>query len=106
MLRPPLVAAKDPMAVAAWVRNIRADPNVQMQLGRATHQGTARELHARDELATARRVFTEDVYLVDYAAFMLHMRGLPTAAKVRELHRYWFDTGVPMVVDIGPGTRS
>jgi hypothetical protein len=27
------------------------------------------------------------------------LRGLPTRAKIEELHRYWFDTGHPLVVE-------
>jgi hypothetical protein len=25
---------------------------------------------------------------------------LPTRAKIIELHRYWFDTGIPLVVEL------
>jgi hypothetical protein len=28
------------------------------------------------------------------------LRGLPSRAKIQELHRYWFDTGIPVVVEL------
>jgi len=37
---------------------------------------------------------------MDYGECALHLRGLPTRAKIEELHRYWFDTGIPLVVDL------
>jgi hypothetical protein len=30
----------------------------------------------------------------------VHLRGLPTRAKINELHLYWFNTGLPLVVDL------
>ena len=42
----------------------------------------------------------ETVNLIDYGECGVHLRGLPTRAKVKELHRYRFDTGMPLVVDL------
>jgi hypothetical protein len=42
----------------------------------------------------------ETVSLMDYGECALHLRGLPTRAKIKELHRYWFDTGIPLAVDL------
>ena len=30
----------------------------------------------------------------------LHLRGLPTRAKIKELHEYWFDTGHPLIIEL------
>ena len=100
MLRPPALAIDRPAAVASWVYNIRADPNVHLRLGRKTFLGVAREISDAAELATARQAICETVHLIDYGECDLHLRGLPTRAKVKDLHRYWFDTGVPLVIDI------
>ena len=43
----------------------------------------------------------DTVNLFDYGECELHLRGLPTRAKIEELHAYWFDTGVPLVVELG-----
>jgi hypothetical protein len=30
----------------------------------------------------------------------MHLRGLPTRTKVQELHRYWFETEIPIAIDL------
>jgi deazaflavin-dependent oxidoreductase (nitroreductase family) len=99
-LRPPKLAAERPSAVAAWVWNIRTDPNVRLRIRGGTFAGVARELTDPAELEHAREAMCETVNLFDYGECDLHLRGLPTRAKIKELHRYWFDTGVPLVVEL------
>ena len=99
-LRPPELAMTRPSAVAAWVWNIRSNPNVTLRIRGGTFAGLARELTDQVELAEARAAFCEKVTLSDYGECALHLRGLPTRAKIEELHRYWFDTGIPLVVDL------
>jgi deazaflavin-dependent oxidoreductase (nitroreductase family) len=99
-LRPPELAMVRPSAVAAWVWNIRSNPNVTLRIRGGTFAGLARELTDQVELAEARAAFCEKVNLKDYGECALHLRGLPTRAKIEELHRYWFDTGIPLVVDL------
>ena len=99
-LRPPELAMVRPSAVAAWVWNIRSNPNVTLRIRGGTFAGLARELKDQVELAEARAAFCEQVNLMDYGECALHLRGLPTRAKIEELHRYWFDTGIPLVVDL------
>lgn len=101
-LRPPAVAVNTPLAVAAWVLNIRADPHVQLKLGRRTCAATMREIEDPAELARAREIFCEPVHLVDYPECVIHMKGRPSARKIRDLHRYWFETGVPLVAELQP----
>jgi hypothetical protein len=43
----------------------------------------------------------EKVTVVDYFECRLHLRGLPTRSKIQDLHRYWFDTGIPLVIELG-----
>jgi len=99
-LRPPELAMVRPSAVAAWVWNIRSNPNVTLRIRGGTFAGLARELTDEVELAEARAAYCEKVTLPDYGECALHLRGLPTRAKIEELHRYWFDTGTPLVVDL------
>jgi deazaflavin-dependent oxidoreductase (nitroreductase family) len=101
MLRPPALAAKRPTAASAWVWNIRADPRVELRLPGATFTGVARELAEPDELALAREALCETVHLFDYGECDVHLRGLPSRAKIKQLHAYWFETGIPMVVELG-----
>jgi deazaflavin-dependent oxidoreductase (nitroreductase family) len=99
-LRPPELAMTRPSAVSAWVWNIRSNPNVTVRIRGGTFAGVARELKSPAELAAARAAFCESVYLFDYGECDVHLRGLPSRAKIKELHRYWFDTGIPLVVDL------
>jgi deazaflavin-dependent oxidoreductase (nitroreductase family) len=41
---------------AHWVKNLRAEPRVEVKLGRKTYPGTARLVEARDEDGAARRL--------------------------------------------------
>lgn len=104
MLRPPALAIERPLVVAAWLWNIRADPRVQVRLGRQRYSGVARELSEPAELACAREAICDTVHLVDYGECDLHLRGLPSRAKIRALHRYWFDTGIPIAIDLTVAT--
>ena len=99
-LRPPTPAIQTPLTISAWVLNIRADPHVQLKLGRRTYAAVVREIDTPAELARAREIFCEPVHMVDYGECMLHLKGLPSSQKIRDLHRYWFDTGVPLVAEL------
>jgi deazaflavin-dependent oxidoreductase (nitroreductase family) len=99
-LRPPELAVTRPSAVSAWVWNIRSTPRVTLRIRGGTFVGIARELKEPAELAEAREAFCEAVNPFDYGECNVHLRGLPTRSKIEELHRYWFDTGIPLVVDL------
>jgi deazaflavin-dependent oxidoreductase (nitroreductase family) len=100
MLRPPELAMARPSATAAWVWNIRANPAVRLRIGGRTFAGTARELKEPAELQQAREALCETVNLFDYGECDLHLRGLPTRAKIKELHHHWFDTGIALAVEL------
>jgi len=99
-LRPPELALSNPSIVSAWVWNIRANPNVALRIRGGTFTGVARELNDPAELAEARTALCETVYPNDYGECWIHLRGRPTPTKIRDLHRYWFDTGTPLVIDL------
>jgi deazaflavin-dependent oxidoreductase (nitroreductase family) len=99
-LRPPKPAIETPLMISAWVLNIRADPRVRLKLGRRTYAAVMREIDTPAELARAREIFCEPVHLVDYGESVLHLKGMPSHRKIRDLHRYWFDTGVPLVAEL------
>jgi deazaflavin-dependent oxidoreductase (nitroreductase family) len=99
-LRPPELALRRPTAVSGWVWNIRTDPNVKLRIRGGALAGVARELTDAGELAEAREAICETGNLFDYAECSLHVRGLPTRAKIQDLRRYWFETGIPLVIDL------
>jgi deazaflavin-dependent oxidoreductase (nitroreductase family) len=87
--------------VSAWVLNIRADPRVRLRIKGGTFTGRARELHDPAEIAQAAETYCETVNLFDYAECSFHRGGRPTRAKIKDLHRSWFQNGIPLVVELG-----
>lgn len=100
-LRPPAVAIANPSLVNAWVWNIRADPSVSLRIRGGTHSGVAREIADPAELGQARAALCDAVNPFDIGECVTHLRGRPTRAKIEELHAYWFDTGIPIAIDLG-----
>jgi deazaflavin-dependent oxidoreductase (nitroreductase family) len=98
-LRPPALAMARPDFAAAWVWNIRAHPRVTLRMRGGTFTGIAREVVGAAELAQAREALCETIYPLDYGECVLHLKGRPSRIKIRELHRYWLDTGIPFVVE-------
>ncbi len=104
MIRPtPEVLATE--WVSAWVRNIRANPRVRLRIRGRTFAGVARELTGTAEIAQAARIYCEAANLFDYAECAFHLSGRPTRAKIQQLHRSWFDTGIPLVVELEAAGR-
>jgi deazaflavin-dependent oxidoreductase (nitroreductase family) len=99
-LRPPELAIERPTAVSGWVWNIRANPNVRIHLGLRTYAGRAHEIEDPLELERAREAICETVNAGDYGECLLHLRGLPSRPKIEQLHRYWIETGIPIVVEL------
>lgn len=99
-LRLPHIAVSNPAAVQAWLHNIRANPKVRVRIRGGTFDGDAREIADADERELARSLICDGVFPNDYGECALHLRGLPTRTKIQELHRYWFKTGIPIVIDL------
>ncbi len=95
MIRPKLAAGP-----AAWLLNIRADPRVRLRLSGGSYNGVARELADDAERERARRAYCETVTPFDYVECTFHRPGVPTRSKIMELHRSWFQTGIPLVVQL------
>lgn len=85
---------------AAWLKNIRANPNVRLRIRGGTFDGVVHDLRGAAETQAAADAYCETVKLGDYLAFGLHRRGRPTRAKIKELTRAWFNLGIPLVVDL------
>lgn len=99
-LVPPQIALTRPGAVSGWLLNIRANPHVLLRINDGSLHGVAREITDPAERELAREVICDNVYPTDYAEAGLHLRGLPTRAKIKELHEYWFDTGHPLIIEL------
>jgi deazaflavin-dependent oxidoreductase (nitroreductase family) len=87
-------------AYTAWLKNIRANPNVRLRIRGGRFAGIARELSETAETRQAMETYCETVNRFDYAECRLHRKGLPTRSKIKELHRSWFDGGIPLVIEL------
>lgn len=83
-----------------WLMNIRANPNVRLRIPDGTYEGTARDLRDPDERAEAEAAICGEINRFDYLENRAHRRGRPTRGRILELHRAWFDGGVPLVVEL------
>lgn len=89
--------------IAGWLLNIRAEPRVRLRMHGGSFAGRARELQDPEEIERASVVYCERVNPFDYIECAFHRSGVPTRAKIQELHRGWFATGVPLVVELERG---
>jgi deazaflavin-dependent oxidoreductase (nitroreductase family) len=89
-------------AVSAWLLNIRANPQVLLLVPGATLTAVARELHEGSETDVARSAYCESVNWFDYLECDFHLGWRPTREKIMQMHRHWFETGIPMAIDIAP----
>jgi deazaflavin-dependent oxidoreductase (nitroreductase family) len=85
---------------AAWLKNIRSNPEVSLRLRGGRFEGLAREPHDASDTEQARAFYCETVNPFDYAECALWRRGLPSSAKIIDLHSGWFQEGVPLIVDL------
>ena len=92
-----------PDFVAAWLWNIRANPEVGLRMRGGTFTGAARELADPVELAEAREALCETVNPLDYGECALHLKGVPSRTKIRALHHYWLDTGIALAIELQAG---
>jgi deazaflavin-dependent oxidoreductase (nitroreductase family) len=104
MLGPALLGR--PGVVSAWLWNIRADPRVHLRIRGGTFAGVARELTDAVQIAQAMPVYCDPVNPFDYIECIMHRPGRPTRAKIQELHRSWFENGLPLVVELERSGRQ
>ncbi|MDQ3739109.1 MAG: nitroreductase family deazaflavin-dependent oxidoreductase [Actinomycetota bacterium] len=83
-----------------WLKNLRRDPDVQIRLRGGSFNGVARELTPRGEETEGREAYCEPVGWFEYLEYAMWRRGRPTPARIRDLHRAWFDEGAGVAVDV------
>lgn len=82
-----------------WLKNIRANPQIRLRFRRSTVEGFARDPRDDTEREAIRQAFCGKPHPFDYPENMFHRTGLPTRAKITELHQAWLDGGTALVVD-------
>jgi deazaflavin-dependent oxidoreductase (nitroreductase family) len=100
MLGPALLGRTGPGTTSAWLWNIRSNPEVDLRMRGGAFQGVARELVDGPEKQRAREAYCETVHVFDYAESYFHIGGRATRSRIKQLHRHWFDTGIPIAIDI------
>lgn len=85
---------------SGWAKNIRTNPGVRLRIRGGTFSGTAREPRDPAEREEAMAAFCGTVVPFDYLECRAHRVGRPTREKIVELHRTWFEGGVPLVVEL------
>lgn len=87
-----------------WLKNIQADPNVRLRLRGGAFTGLAREVRESPEREEAKEAYCDTAPgLFERLEYTMWRTGRPTPARIEELHRTWFDTGVPLVVELRLG---
>jgi deazaflavin-dependent oxidoreductase (nitroreductase family) len=82
-----------------WAKNILANSEVKLRLRGGRFRGRARELRP-EEKDEAREAYSSDVHWFERLEWRVWRRGRFTPDKSRELHRHWFDSGLPFVVEL------
>jgi deazaflavin-dependent oxidoreductase (nitroreductase family) len=85
--------------VSGWAKNMLAQPTVELRLPGGRFAGVAREVSPA-ERQEARTAYCESVHPFEYAEHLVWKPGRPNRESIRELHRGWFDTGTPFVIDL------
>lgn len=83
----------------AWLKNIEAEPRVRLKTRTGAFSGVARELRA-SEREEAMDAYCEMASPFEYLEYAMWRRDRPTRTAIRELHRTWFETGTPLVVEL------
>ncbi len=86
--------------ISAWMLNIRANPEVSLRIRGGTFAGLARELRETSERQRAAEIYCTAVNRFDYAECAFHRSGRPTREKIEQLHRGWFEHGIPLEIEL------
>lgn len=85
---------------SAWLKNVRANPEVLLRIRGGTFRGVVRELRDPGERQVAMAAYCDTVNSFDYGECVMWRSGRPTRSKIEQLHRDWFHDGTPLVVDL------
>jgi hypothetical protein len=71
-------------------------PHVRLRIRGGSFSGFARELSGAGERQKAAAAYCETVNPFDYGECRMWRKELPSRAKIKELHRAWFEQGIPL----------
>ena len=84
---------------AGWFRNLESNPRVGLRIRGGRFAGQAREVDV-DLHREAEQAYCADTGLFELLESLMHLRGRPRRSRIRQMHRHWFDTGAPVVIDL------
>ena len=93
-----VVAIKGPRT--AWLKNVEATPEVSLRIRGGTFAGAAGRVRDERVLAEAREAYCGTVNPFDFLECAMWISGRPTRAKIEALHRDWFESGTPLVIEL------
>ena len=93
-----LVSLKGPYA--AWLRNVKARPQVKLRIRGGFFDGDVREVTDPAEYEEAKRIYCGTVNRFDRMEYRMHRRGRPTPEAIQALHEQWFTVGTPVVIEL------
>jgi F420H(2)-dependent quinone reductase len=85
---------------AAWLLNLKANPQVRLRIRDGRFEGVAREITDPTERHQATKVYGETVNPFDRMEYRMHRPDRPTADRIQEMHEKWFTDGTPVVVEL------
>jgi deazaflavin-dependent oxidoreductase (nitroreductase family) len=83
----------------AWVKNVRAQPNVKLKLGATTYDAVA-SVVGDAERHRAAEAYVAAAGWFDYVDYVNFVWSLPTRAKMLRAYEEWFNSGTPVVFEL------
>ena len=93
-----IVAIKGPKT--AWLQNVLANPEVRVRVRGGTYSGIAHQAEPGSEFEEGRRAYSTVASPFEYLEYTMWRKGRPSAERIAELHRRWFDEGTPLAVEL------
>jgi deazaflavin-dependent oxidoreductase (nitroreductase family) len=84
---------------AGWAGNALANDSVDLRLPGGRFRGRARPIRD-EERDAARDAYCEPLGLFTWLEYRMWRSDRPTPEKIRELHRTWFERGLPLAIDL------
>lgn len=87
---------------AGWIKNLRANPAVEIRIRGGRYRGNARDLRD-DERGHAEALYASFTGPFEYLESLAHLSGRPRRDRIQNMHRHWFRSGLPVAIDLVAG---
>jgi deazaflavin-dependent oxidoreductase (nitroreductase family) len=91
--------------ISGWAANALANDEVTLRVRGRNYRGKARRVGA-DEHEHGREAYSAGVHFFERLEYRMWRKGRPTEEDIRALHREWFDTGTPLVIELSRPTSA